>query len=84
MSLLEGTPAPADLNAFGADIYAIRDLYRDATYLRASVVPAMTVEPDTVDGGYLADVTYTIHPGNPYRVRVHPPGRATARPATGC
>ena len=70
MALLEGAPAPADLNAFGGDIYAIRDLYRDATYLRAAVVPAMTVAPDTgAGGGFLADVLYTISPGRPYSVR---------------
>ena len=70
MVLLEGQPAPADLNAFGGDIYAIRDLYRDATYLRAEVVPAVTVEADTsAGGGFLADVLYTISPGRPYSVR---------------
>lgn len=70
MALLEGAPAPADLNAFGGDIYAVRDLYRDATYLRASVVPTMTVDPDTAaGGGFVADVHYAVVPGTSFKVR---------------
>jgi outer membrane protein insertion porin family len=69
MGLVEGSPAPADLNAFGGDIYAIRDVYRDATYLRAEVLPSMTIAPDTSGMGFLADVLYTIRPGAPYKVR---------------
>lgn len=69
MTLLEGQPAPADLNAFGGDIYAIRDVYRDATYLEAQVVPSMTTRPDTTGAGFLADVLYTIRTGTAYRVR---------------
>ncbi|MFO7608530.1 MAG: BamA/TamA family outer membrane protein [Candidatus Krumholzibacteriia bacterium] len=70
LTLLEGKPAPADLNAFGGDIYAIRDLYREETYLRASVVPTMTVDPaPAAGGGYRADVHYAIAPGAPFRVR---------------
>ncbi|MCP4574278.1 MAG: BamA/TamA family outer membrane protein [bacterium] len=69
MILLEGLPAPADLNAFGGDIYSVRDLYRAETFLDAVVVPSMTVVPDTTSGGFLADVLYTIRPGRAYRVR---------------
>ena len=68
MVLLEGIPAPADLNAFGGDIYALRDLYRDETYLDARVVPTMEIV-DGPEGRPLADVTYAIHPGVDYTVR---------------
>ena len=63
MYLLEGTPAPADLNGFGADIYSLRDVLRNATYLEASVVPLMTIEPDTLGRGYWADVHYRLEAG---------------------
>ncbi len=69
MGLLEGQPAPADLNAFGGDIYAIRDLYRNATYLDATVLPSMTIESYEDDSGYAADVIYHISHGIPYHVR---------------
>ncbi len=68
MYLLEGKPAPADLNAFGGDLYAIRDLYRKEAHLDATVQSAMTIQ-DSPDGpGYLAFVTYTIRPGLDYYV----------------
>ena len=66
--LLEGIPAPADLNAFGGDIYAIRDLYRKETYLDAVVRPEMTIEKSPDSPGYLAFVTYHIEPGHNYTV----------------
>lgn len=66
--LVEGEPAPMDLNAFGGDIYAIRDLYRSASFLRTRVEPAMTIVPDTLGTGYFADMLYTIDPGEAYRV----------------
>ncbi len=69
MIFLEGVPAPADLNAYGGDIYAVRDLYRAETFLDATVLPSMTISPDTVAGGYVADILYTIRPGPAYRVR---------------
>ena len=68
MYLLEGQPSPADLNAFGGDLYAIRDLYRKATYLDATVRTAMTIENAPVGPGYLSFVTYTIRPGLDYYV----------------
>lgn len=70
MTLLEGEPAPADLNSFGADTYALRDLYRNASYLDAQVQPAMEVEPAADGAGFAAVVTYTIRPG-----RTHVVGR---------
>jgi outer membrane protein insertion porin family len=68
MYLLEGRPAPADLNGFGADIYAIRDVLRNATYLQAKVVPSMVIRPDTVGSGFLADVLYRIDAGPPFTI----------------
>lgn len=69
MYLLEGRPAPADLNGFGADIYAARDVLRNATFLEGQVVPSMTIEPDTNSGGFWADVAYHIEAGPPFTVR---------------
>ena len=68
MYLLEGKPAPADLNGFGADIYSLRDVLRNATYLEARVVPFLTVVPDTLAGGFRADLVYEIDPGPPFTV----------------
>jgi len=68
LTLVEGQPAPADLNAFGGDIYALLALYRNETYLDATVVPSMTLGRGEA-GEPVADVTYTIRPGTAYRVR---------------
>ncbi len=64
----EGMPAPADLNALGGDIFAITDLYRNRAFLRARVSPAWTIAPDSANGGYMADLVYTIDPGREYRI----------------
>jgi outer membrane protein insertion porin family len=69
LTLLEGSPAPADLNAFGGDIYAMLNLYRNETYLEARVVPEILISPDEDDSGYYAEVRYTIMPGRPHVVR---------------
>ncbi len=68
MYLLEDQPAPADLNAFGGDIYAIRDLYRKETYLDAAVRPEMTIAKVPDGPGYLAFIIYHIKPGHDYTV----------------
>ncbi|MEN8005599.1 MAG: BamA/TamA family outer membrane protein [Candidatus Krumholzibacteriota bacterium] len=68
LRLVEGQPAPADLNAFGGDIYAIRDLYRNETYLDATVRPSMMIEKVPGGPGYQAYVSYFIRPGQAYTV----------------
>jgi len=72
MYLLEGEPAPANLNAFGGDIYAIRDVYRNESYLDALVRLEMTLEDTPVGadppGGPVAHITYFITPGRDYTV----------------
>ncbi len=68
MYLLEGMPAPADLNAFGGDIYAIRDLYRKETYLDAFVRPEMTIVEAQDGPGFLAFISYHVNPGHGYTV----------------
>ncbi|RKZ18430.1 hypothetical protein DRQ50_04015, partial [bacterium] len=68
LRLLEGDPAPWDLNALGGEVYLIRDLYRAASFLDAAVQPSMTVDPDTVGHGYLAHIEYTIQPGSNFTV----------------
>jgi outer membrane protein insertion porin family len=69
MTLLEGKPAPMSLNTFGFDIYAIRALFRDLTFLDASVSVSMVIFDNDDNTGYLADVKYQINPGRPYFVR---------------
>ena len=63
MRLLEGVPAPADRNAYGTDIYALLDLYRNETYLGATVVPEITFSSYEDESGYGADLVYRINPG---------------------
>lgn len=80
MYLTEGKPAPADLNGFGADIYAMRDVLRNATYLQAQVVPSMSIMPDTSGTGYWADVRYAIAEGPAFSVgRIQLEGNANTR-----
>jgi len=69
MRLLEGTPAPADRNAFGADIYALLTLYRDESYLEVRVEPEIITVPHEDGSGYAADIEYHITPGLRHRVR---------------
>lgn len=68
VSLREGSPAPADLNALGGDIYALRELLRDETYLDAAVYPQMERVPLEGGAGYAADLGYRIVTGRSYRV----------------
>ncbi len=68
MYFQEGMPAPADLNALGRDIFAMRDLYRDRAYLKAKVSPAWDIEPNPEGTGFVADLTYTISPGREFTV----------------
>jgi len=68
MTLQEGAPCPADLNGFGGDIYGMRQLYRNETFLDATVAAALTIRPDSTGLRFLARVTYDITPGRPYTV----------------
>jgi outer membrane protein assembly factor BamA len=68
MFLLEGKPAPADLNAYGGDIYAIRDMYRNEAYLDALVRPELVIHKAQDGPGYQAYMTYHIQPGNNYTI----------------
>ena len=68
MVLLEGQPAPLSLNRFGGDIYALRALFRDETYLDTRVNVAMDIFDNADSTGFVADVTYNINPGKPYFV----------------
>lgn len=68
LTLREGSPSPADLNAFGRDIYALREILRDETYLDAAVTPELTTAR-LVDGtGYAADLNYRVDLGKSYRI----------------
>jgi len=68
VTLQEGAPAPADLNAFGSDIYALREILRDETYLDAAVTPELTLAPLPDDAGFAADLNYRIVTGKSYRI----------------
>ncbi len=69
MALLEGMPAPMSLNSFGSDIYALRALFRDQTYLDAKVNVTMDIFDNEDETGFVADIKYQIQPGKPYFVR---------------
>ena len=69
MSLLEGTPAPADRNAYGRDIYALLNLYRNETYLEAQVEPEIDLDAYEDESDYAAEIIYRIRPGQPHLVR---------------
>jgi len=64
-----GSPAPADLNGYGGDIYQMLELYRNATYYRATIVPDVLVEAETAGDGFRAQVVYHIAPGISHRIR---------------
>ncbi len=69
LSLLEGESAPMSLNSFGGDIYTLRSLFRDETYLDAQVAVTMEIYDNTDSTGFFADINYNINPGKPYFVR---------------
>ncbi len=69
MNLLEGEPCPASLNSFGGDIYALRGLFRDKTYLDAKVRLSMSIFDNSDSTGFVADLKYDIDLGRPYFVR---------------
>ncbi len=68
MTLLEGAPAPLSLNRFGGDLYTLRALFRERTYLDARVNVTMAIEDNADSTGFVADVSYNISPGKPYFV----------------
>lgn len=68
VALREGSPAPADLNGLGGDIYALRELLRDETYLDAAVFPELAIVPLGDDAGYAAELNYRVVTGKSYRI----------------
>lgn len=68
LDLLEGKPAPMSLNNFGGDIYALRALFRDRTYLDTRVKVNMAIFDNADSTGFVADINYEIDPGKPYFV----------------
>jgi len=80
LSLVEGEPAPADLNAFGGEVFRMRRAYWSEAHLRATVTPGLriaeTVDPDRRS----ALVTYDVVPGPRYTVdEVRIEGNTTTR-----
>jgi len=69
LTLVEGSAAPMSLNYFGGDLYALRTLFRNKTYLDTRINVSMAISDNADSTGFLADITYNIHPGKPYFVR---------------
>lgn len=69
IQLVEGQPAPMDLNAFGGDIYAIMRLFQDRAYLLVSVVPEMTLMRREGTEETFARILYRIDPGREFSLR---------------
>ncbi len=67
--LLEGQPAPLSLNSFGGDIYSLRGLFRDKTYLDAKIRLTMEIFDNADSTGFVADLKYDINAGRAYFVR---------------
>jgi len=66
--LIEGEPAPMDLNDLGADIYAMRSLYWDRAFLDVHIASAMTVTSDAAADRLAVTIVYTIEPGPAYTI----------------
>jgi len=64
----EGSPAPADLNGFGEDIYRMRRACWQHAHLRATIVPDLAIAATDDPLRRSAVVTYTVDPGPPYTV----------------
>jgi outer membrane protein insertion porin family len=69
IQLVEGQPAPMDLNAFGGDIFAIMRLFQDRAHLLVSVIPDMTLAEPTDTGELFAQILYRIDPGREFTLR---------------
>ena len=63
LTLVEGQPAPADLNGFGEDIYQMRRRYWGRGHLRAGINADLQLAEES------AVIVYTIAPGPVYTVR---------------
>jgi len=68
LQLLEGMPAPADLNHLGRELYALRSFYWERAYLEVKIDPQMTTELTEDPDLFLADLEYHITPGKPYTI----------------
>ena len=68
LALVEGEPAPADLNGFGEDMYRMRRLYWERAHLRAAIEAEMRIAETAVPDRRSAVVTYTVQPGPAYTV----------------
>jgi len=66
--LLEGEPAPADLNDLGQDLYTLRSFFWRHAHLEVQIEPVLTFEPTDDPERFTAFLEYRITPGIPYRV----------------
>lgn len=80
LELLEGVPAPSDLNDFGHDLYALRDLYWDHAFLQVAIEPVLTREPTIDPQRFSAMIEYRITPGQQFSIRnIHITGNELTR-----
>ncbi len=63
LEYLEGTPAPADLNDFGGDLYTLRTRYWDLGYLDVQIEPVLTTRPTSDPQRFAATLEYRITSG---------------------
>ena len=75
LTLVEGQPAPANINGFGEDIYQMRRLYWGLAHLRVRIDADLQLAEES------AVIAYTVQPGPAYTVRdVTISGYETTRP----
>lgn len=63
-----GTPAPADLNDLGTDIYRLRTGLWEGGHMLAQIRPVMTTSATDDPARRLARLVYEIEPGKAYRI----------------
>ncbi len=69
LRLVEGQPAPVDLNALGGDIFGIIRLFQNQAHMRVKVVPEMTLISREDSAETSVEILYKIDPGRVYFVR---------------
>ncbi|MBU0742995.1 BamA/TamA family outer membrane protein [bacterium] len=63
-----GVPAPADLNALGADIYLMRTRFWEHGHLDVSILPSLTVRDAATQERRDALLVYSIDAGSAYTI----------------
>ncbi len=69
LRLVEGQPAPADLNDLGGEIYAMRSLYWDHAYLDVTIEASLSFDATDDPDQWDAAIHYQVRPGPAYTIR---------------